>query len=446
MMKIEIYEPLALHEIGRRDNNEDNIFPEKGSAQTGDRLFVVCDGIGGNAKGEEASRIVCDAFRYKIDGVSNPTLIADALCYAEEQIDHFISQNPGAKGMGTTLTLLHLHENGATIAHVGDSRVYHIRDRTIRFVTNDHKWVNKLVLSGDLTPEEALHHPQRNVIDRAVQGRKNRPTQADVNQITDIQAGDYFFLCTDGILEGIEEDELVNILASDGSDTDKLGQIEKNCLVKSMDNYSAYLVRVESATGSARAWTSSVLTLKDDGDVILAEDANPDEEVSENKHSEGEGKDGERKRRVGPPPVQPPLPPEPLAVANTIIQSVNRTIVLAVIAVLCSVVVGGGFYLYKKIEKREKPVDSGFEIEFQPKPAQPEKSDEGKAKKEDKKKEDDKAKKENVGKDDSKSNKKSSEKKKESQKESKKEDKKEDSIEENSAPENNNNSNANPQS
>ena len=433
-MKIEIYEPLALHEIGRRDNNEDSIFPAKGGAQKGDRLFLVCDGIGGNAKGEEASRIVCEAFHYKIDAAqapSNPTVIADALFYAEEKIDDFISENPTAKGMGTTLTLLHFHENGATIAHVGDSRVYHIRDRTIRFVTNDHKWVNKLVLSGDLTPEEALHHPQRNVIDRAVQGRKSRPTHADVNQITDILAGDYFFLCTDGILEGIEEAELVNILASDLTDTEKLGKIESNCLEKSMDNYSAYLVRIESATGNARTWTSSVLTVKDGGDVILAEDA--DEAVSENKIIEN-------KRVVSPPPVQPPLPPEPLAAASTVVQSVNRSIMVAVIAVLCSVVVLGGFYLYTKIGKAEKPAESGIEIEIEPKKpeqAKPEKDETDKAKKEDE------AKKDNSGSGNGKKNKKQSGKKKESQQVGK-DDKKEDSKEENKEPENSN-SNANPQ-
>ena len=349
MINIEIYPPLALHEVGKRDNNEDAIFPSKGSAQDTHRLFLVCDGVGGNAKGEEASKLVCQSFNYKLHSgsqASNPSIIADALYYAEEEIDRFVLANPEASGMATTLTLLHLHENGATIAHVGDSRVYHIRERMIRFVTNDHKWVNKLVLSGDLTPEEALHHPRRNVIDRAIQGRRHRSTEADVMQITDIQAGDYFFLCTDGILEGVEEEQLVNILATNTSDAEKLAEIELLCRTNSMDNFSAYLVRIKSVSGTAVEWTPSVIPQDKASDIILTE--------------EREAETYEAAAPT-PPAATPPGPPIssvphaiPVAVRQPPIASEEEKTSLGLaalitIALVCALLVLGGYYFSKSI-------------------------------------------------------------------------------------------------
>lgn len=102
---------------------------------------------------------------------SDHATIAAAIAEAESAIDGYLGQHPSAKGMGTTLVLLHLHEEGATVAHVGDSRVYQFRAGAILFQTDDHKLVNDWVRRGLLTPEQAATHPNRNVMTRAIQGR-----------------------------------------------------------------------------------------------------------------------------------------------------------------------------------------------------------------------------------------------------------------------------------
>jgi len=248
-MKIIINDPQSLNEIGGRSNNEDSIFPLLGNASNDDRLFLVCDGVGGNEKGEMASRLVCDSFakyfEQKPTETSNEAYIAEALKYAEANIDKYISENPQATGMGTTLTLLDLQNDKAIIAHIGDSRVYQIRNGEIVFVTSDHSMVNKLLKEGILTIEQAKDHPQKNVITRAIQGKNIKPTKADVFIQGDVQVGDYFFLCTDGILEQISDIILCDIISANTSDEEKKDEINLRCKGKTQDNYSCYLIPVK---------------------------------------------------------------------------------------------------------------------------------------------------------------------------------------------------------
>jgi PPM family protein phosphatase len=252
-MKIEINNPKAINNIGGRSNNEDSIFPFLGNATANDKLFLVCDGVGGNEKGEVASRLTCDKiaeyFKQNPIEVSNETYIAKALKYAEEAFDQYIAKNPESKGMGTTLTLLHLNSNGASIAHVGDSRVYQFRNGQIMFQTSDHSLVNDLLKAGVINEEQAKDHPRKNVISRAIQGSTVKSTKADVELITGIQPGDYFFLCTDGILENITDFEIGQILAQSISNNDKMGEISKRCEEDPNDNFSAYLIQIEDIEG-----------------------------------------------------------------------------------------------------------------------------------------------------------------------------------------------------
>ena len=254
-MKLKITTPFALNEIGGRSNNEDSIYPTKGNATQEDTLFVVCDGVGGAEKGEVASRLVCEGFAFYFqqklmgeDALYDKEFVRGALAYAQGKIDEYLLENPEAKGMGTTLTLVHFNAQGATIAHVGDSRVYHIRGKEIMFKTQDHSFVNGLVRDGIISEEEAKTHPKRNVITRAIQGNSVKPTAADVFVQTDIQKGDYFFLCTDGILEQITDELLVEIVSSDTGNEEKIKRINACCKDRTKDNYSCYLIPIEKGT------------------------------------------------------------------------------------------------------------------------------------------------------------------------------------------------------
>lgn len=262
-MKIKIGQPYALNEVGKRENNEDSIYPSKGAASTNDKLFLVCDGIGGHQGGEIASGVVCRSFAGFLGGMVaefNESVFQRALDYAYEQLDE--ADNDGQlQKMGTTLTFLYLSDAGAFMAHIGDSRIYHLRSEggstKIVYKSQDHSLVNDLLRSGIITEEEARHHPKKNVITRAMQPHQEKPAKAEVYQTADVQPGDYFFLCSDGILESVDDAALIAVMASGGSNKEKMGQIHRMCREQSRDNFSAYLVPVTEVSGSRPKETTS---------------------------------------------------------------------------------------------------------------------------------------------------------------------------------------------
>ncbi|MCC5945896.1 MAG: serine/threonine-protein phosphatase [Bernardetiaceae bacterium] len=257
-MKITIYTPQAVNEVGGRQNNEDSIFPENGKAKIQDAVFLVCDGVGGAAKGEIASQIVAQTIGRHIQNlnqVSSPPIVMQAFDKAQAEIDKHISQNPESKGMATTLTFLHLHEAGATVAHCGDSRVYQFRKNQILFATDDHSYVNQLLKSGIITPEEAKNHSKKNVITRAMQGNSAKDEDApkvkpDIHYIQNIEKGDIFLLCTDGVLERFEDEELTHLIAQKLPIENKMAQIKTECEGNTKDNFSAYLIEIKEVQGT----------------------------------------------------------------------------------------------------------------------------------------------------------------------------------------------------
>jgi len=248
-MKIVIKKPFALNETGGRSNNEDAVYPSKGIALSDSGLFMVCDGVGGAEKGEIASELAIQSIRDFFQ--KNPFIgsyqsyLERVIYYTQERFDDYLDAHPQAKGMGTTLTLLYFSSSGALLAHIGDSRIYHIRAGNILFQTDDHSLVNSLVKNNIITPEEALAHPQRNVITRAIQGNSVSKVKADVTMITDLRPGDYFFLCSDGILEKVSNDILCSILSKKITNDEKIAEIYNQCFGQTRDNFSAYLVQVE---------------------------------------------------------------------------------------------------------------------------------------------------------------------------------------------------------
>lgn len=247
------FDVASIHQVGKRERNEDSIFPNNEIDTSLDNLFLVCDGVGGHAKGEIASDLVCSQMNtfFSINGidVSDRNVIDDAVRFVETKFDSYIANNLGAAGMASTLTLLHLHKGGATVAHIGDSRVYQFRNGEIVFKTKDHSLLQSLLDAGELTPEQAKDFPHKNQITRALQGASVRKARADVSLLTDVQAGDIFMLCSDGILEAFEDDDMLKELFKEFSDSvdtiaSKIAQV---CNEVSKDNFSAYFVQIEEA-------------------------------------------------------------------------------------------------------------------------------------------------------------------------------------------------------
>ena len=242
-MKIELYPQLSIHEIGQRDNQEDAI------AQWDNRLFILCDGMGGHEKGEVASQTVCQSLATWFENNINSdepftdNQLREALEYAYLQLDQYADSN--LKQMGTTLTLLYISMQGVTAAHIGDSRIYHIRPniRTL-YQSRDHSLVFDLFQAGEITYEEMATFPQKNIVTRAMTPGEDNRMRPDIIHISDIQPDDYFYMCSDGMLEQMDNNQLVALLSSQLTDEEKrnkLIEISKD----NQDNHSAWIIHIK---------------------------------------------------------------------------------------------------------------------------------------------------------------------------------------------------------
>lgn len=248
-MKVELKQPQAIYELGQRANQEDNIWPKVGQATDKDFFFILCDGMGGHEHGEVASRIVSETLAEYLRTHANPDtvvddqLLLDALEAAYVELDR--ADDEAAKKMGTTLCLLLFHRGGLTTLHIGDSRIYHIRPAAnkLLYQSKDHSLVYDLYQAGEITYEEMATSPQKNIITRAMQpGKDNRCRPAMVH-ITDLKPGDYLYICSDGMLEQMDNDALCRLFSSKKTDEEKRLQLIE-ATKDNKDNHSAYFVAV----------------------------------------------------------------------------------------------------------------------------------------------------------------------------------------------------------
>lgn len=241
---------LSLQELGKRSNQEDSLYPKLGEVIRDNNLFILCDGMGGHEHGEVASQTVCDAMSSYIKAHPDADF-ESALNAAYDALDS--ADTSDSKKMGTTLTFLKIVRDACIIAHIGDSRIYQIRpsEKRIIHVTRDHSLVNDLIACGELTPEEARFSRQKNVITRAMQPNQPKRTKADVAMLTDIKVGDYFYMCSDGMLEISEDEDIVNVISMNISDEEKI-EILKGVTADNADNHTAHLIRITEMAEDAK--------------------------------------------------------------------------------------------------------------------------------------------------------------------------------------------------
>lgn len=263
-MKIKTYQPKHIFELGKRKNQEDFIWPLSGDASKNDRLFVVCDGMGGHEAGEVASEAVATAIgkwfeqHVKEDDIVTTDDMEQAVAYAYETLDQ--KDPDGTSDMGTTLTAIAFHRGGCIATHMGDSRIYHInkRERSIRYKSRDHSLVHDLWAMGEITYEEMSTHPRRNVITKAMQSGLERRCEATIVHIAHLEEDDYLYLCSDGMLEQMSDQEIVDILCGPGSDDEKVEMLTQ-ATIDNSDNHSAYLIHIADVK-------------QEDGDEALQDD------------------------------------------------------------------------------------------------------------------------------------------------------------------------------
>jgi len=351
-MRINIYQPLAIHELGKRANQEDSIYPIVGKATENDRLFLLCDGMGGHEHGEVASQSVCKSLSSFLlqhavasEGLEDK-LLSDALAYAYEELDKLTIAGD-SRQMGTTLTLLYFHSNGCTAAHIGDSRIYHLRpsSHTILYKSRDHSLVYDLYQAGELTYEEMKTFPQKNVITRAmIAGDRNHP-KPDVIHISDIQPGDYFYICSDGMLEQMEDEELLDVFSANVRDEEKQQMLISETS-DNKDNHSAYIVHIKevsheeadvSLVNEEPTAKCNALNIKPDVEEVTA---SPDVEIVK-------------------PAGTPPSVPDSVIVAMENKQKRKKSLFMAFVALVVLAAVGmAGYGYYGKHKAKAALQDS----------------------------------------------------------------------------------------
>jgi protein phosphatase len=221
-------EHAGLTDVGmRRDHNEDSY-----CTNADHQLYIVCDGMGGHAAGEVASRIAVETvekftsatgndaditwpFEYDENLSLNANRIRTAIRLANQNLIAHIQERKEYKGMGTTIVCSIVNGADASFGHVGDSRIYLIRKGEIRQLTRDHSWIDEQIKQGILTLEEARKHPLRNVITRALGSKDD--VVVDVMD-TRLEDEDILLLCSDGLTGMLEDREILQVVDAHKAD------------------------------------------------------------------------------------------------------------------------------------------------------------------------------------------------------------------------------------
>lgn len=245
-MKIELGQSYSFLQSGIRHTQEDARFPNEDLPSKNQRVFLVCDGVGGNSKGEVASRTVSDVLGVALSNRdwSKPLTEKDfalALGKAYSALEKVAVQ---ARDMATTMALVAFHGSGVLAAHIGDSRIYQVRPGVgVMYRSDDHSLVNVMVHAGSLSPEEAETHPQRHFITRSMSCATAERDPAAVLQIIDVEAGDYFVVSTDGMLCEVSDDKLEEVLEMEITDSEKVDFL-REMSKDSADNCSVIIIPV----------------------------------------------------------------------------------------------------------------------------------------------------------------------------------------------------------
>jgi serine/threonine protein phosphatase PrpC len=242
----------------RRSSNEDSYCtrPDLG-------LYIVADGMGGHVAGEVASRVAVEAIEIFIQETAGadknrtwpfpfePALSLEAnrlkaaFRLANRRIASTIADSHDLRGMATTASSLLTGPDGACVAHVGDSRVYVLRDGKLQQITNDHSWVEEQVRAGTMTATAARQHPWRNVVTRALSGGED--PEVDVTQVQPVQSERYL-LCSDGLFSVVPDDQIAALLGTRGVSLEDVCQklIDAANAAGGPDNITALVLEVNA--------------------------------------------------------------------------------------------------------------------------------------------------------------------------------------------------------
>ena len=304
-------------------------------------LFVVADGMGGAQAGEVASRVAVETFHQGLrDGTDVERSLIAQVEEANSHINELSHRRAEHAGMGTTITVVYVGEQEVSIAHVGDSRAYCMRERELVRLTDDHSLVDELIREGKLTPEEAEEHPQRSVITRAL--GPEATVEVDVRSFRG-RPEDVYLICSDGLTTMLSEPELLEILlAHDSLHEGGEALIAAANAAGGKDNITVVLFRLEevlSAAERAADGHTTITTLAPAPQAALASQARTD---SLTRHTRSNIASSDERELAGTPVI--PRRPREAANVPTPPRGARRlmrhwrgfVVVLAVLGVLAS--------------------------------------------------------------------------------------------------------------
>ncbi len=238
----------AVSHVGKiRSNNQD-------SGYAGTHLFLVADGMGGHAGGDVASAIAVTRIAETDREYTSPNdaefALQSALLAANALLAETVFEHSELTGMGTTVSAILRVGNHVALAHIGDSRIYLYRGGVLKQITNDHTFVQRLVDSGRITPEEAAVHPRRSVLMRVL-GDVDASPEIDTT-VLETQPGDRWLLCSDGLSGFVAEERISSVLATSSHAEDAALKLVRESLDQGApDNVTVVLVDVDDTDSSA---------------------------------------------------------------------------------------------------------------------------------------------------------------------------------------------------
>lgn len=235
----------ARSEQGKRPQNEDNLFIP---SRPGDiPLAVVADGMGGHNAGNMASSLAVETAVAELrkGGMGGPeSLLQKALAKANSTVYTYSFTHPNCRGMGTTIVLALVFKSRYVAANIGDSRLYHFDGTDLTQISRDHSYVAELLAAGQITQEQALRHPRRNIITRAL--GTNETERADIFK-GEWKQGDMLLLCTDGLYDVLDDRDMARVLRESASLEEACKELVDIALYGgSSDNISVVLVQNEA--------------------------------------------------------------------------------------------------------------------------------------------------------------------------------------------------------
>lgn len=238
---------FATSDIGKtREINEDYFFISYPDDEI--QLFILADGMGGYNGGEIASRLaVTTAKNYIMTNYEKTEkekeslldLVKSSSQYANMVVYEKAQEKPELNSMGTTLDICLIYQNKAFIAHIGDSRVYRIRNESIKKMTKDHSYVQQLVDEGKITKEESLKHPKKNMLMKAL---GCTPFIEPDGLIKGFVKNDALLMCSDGLTNMVSEEDILKIVEENPTDSTKM-LVQKANDLGGADNITAIIIR-----------------------------------------------------------------------------------------------------------------------------------------------------------------------------------------------------------